>query len=178
MSAKRTLSYFGGLILVILALIAFVFVRTCNNGFVYRAGSGVGSLVDIADEKYKCEYLQQYVDTFFGIYPQYKLPPGNSAESVIGDDNFMHLTTIYFDNSPRQTYFVQWCGTGFVSVRIAYDNQKKDFIVENIRENVVVTDSIKKAMTKRFKTEVLDKIDSIISTSKDSANAILTSHLK
>jgi hypothetical protein len=172
MPTKKILSYFGWVILIILALIAFVFVRAWKNGFGYGAGSGVGSLVDVADKKYKCEYLQQYVDTFFSIYPQYKLPSGNSAESMIDGDNFMHLTSIYFDSYPRQTYFVQWCGTGFVSVRKAYDNQKREVIIENLREGVVVTDSVKEMMKKRFETEVLAKIDSIISTSKDSANAI------
>lgn len=171
MSAKK-MFYFGWHLLGTLPLITLPFIMACKYGIGYQAGSGLGSLVDVADDKYKCEYLQQYADTFLSIYPQYKLPPGNSAESMIGDDNFMNLTSIYFDNYPRQTYFVQWCGTGFVSVRMAYDNQKREAIVENIRENVIITDSIKKEMTKRFKTEVLSKIDSIISVSKDSTNAI------
>lgn len=172
MSTVKVFTYF---VLIIFVIVVFLFGRACENGFGYQAGSGLGSLADIENEKYKCEYLQQYADTFFSIYPQYKLPAGNSAETMIVGDNFMNLSAIYFDIFPGETYFVQWCGTGFISVRMAYNNQMRKPIVENVRADAIVADSTKERIAKRFRTEVLNKIDSIIAASKDSTNAIWVS---
>jgi hypothetical protein len=165
----------GLVILVVfgsVAIFLIMFVKACNNGFGYQAGSGLGSLVDIDEEKYKSEYIEKYVDTFFKVYPRYKPQAGDLANSMTSGYEFLNLTNIYFDTYPRETYCVQWSGTGFISVRFAYDYEKGEEVIENSRANAIVADSIKQRMTKRLKTEVLSRIDSIISKSADSLIAI------
>jgi hypothetical protein len=149
------------------------FVQSCNNGNLYQAGSGVGSLVDIEKEKYKSEYLKKYADTLLKHYPQYNPLPNDILKSMTAGDDVLDITNIYFSKYPKETYSVQWSGTGFISVRFAYDYEKGEEIIENIRKNSIIGDSVKERMTKRFRIEILDKIDSIISKSKDSINAIL-----
>lgn len=134
--------------------------------------SGIGSLVDIDEEKYKDEYLMKYVDTFFKIYPQYKPVPGDLAKSMTSGYEFLNMTNIYFNKYPRETYCVQWSGTGFVSVRFAYNYEKNEEVIDNPEANAIVPQQEKERMAKRFRFEILDKIDSIISKSKDSVIAI------
>ena len=171
----KAIKILGLVVLVVFGAVAIaliIFVRACNDGFGYRAGSGLGSLVDIDGEKYKSEYLEKYVDTFFTAYPRYKPRSGDLTESMTSGYEFLNLTSIYFDSYPRETYCVQWSGTGFISVRFAYDYEKGEEVIENERANAMVADSIKQRMTKRLKTEVLSRIDSIISKSADSSIAI------
>jgi len=168
----KTLKQVGLVFLIALGVVVFLFVRSCNNGFGYQAGSGLGSLVDIGHEKYKSEYIEQYVDSFFKVYPQYLPKPGDLAKSMTSGYEFLNMTNIYFDKSPRETYCVQWSGTGFISVRFAYNYETGQEIIENVRNNAIIADSIKQRMTKRLRREILDKIDSLISKSKDSSIAI------
>jgi hypothetical protein len=174
----KTLKYIGIIIAIIVAIFIFSFVRSCNDGFGYQAGSGLGSLVDIGHEKYKSKYLAQYVDTFFKIYPKYRVDSGDfTIKNMTSSYDFLHLTNIHFDNYPKETYCVQWSGTGFISVRFAYNYEINEEVVENPRNDRLISDSIKDRMTQRLRTEVLDRIDSIISKSKDSTVAIDTSSL-
>lgn len=172
MTIGKVLSFITLVILLVLGIFAILFVRSCKNGFGYQAGSGLGSLVDIDKEKYKSEYIEKYVDTFFKIYPQYLPASGDLAKSMTSGYEFLNMTNIYFDERPRETYCVQWSGTGFISVRFAYNYETREEIIENVRANSTIADSIKERMTKRLRIEVLNKIDSIISKSKDSAIAI------
>ena len=173
MTTGKILGTIAVIILIAAGIFVFSFVRSCNNGFGYQAGSGVGSLVDIGDDRYKCEYMQKYVDTFFKIYPQYRPTAGDLAKNMTSGYEFLEMTNIYFKKYPNETYCVQWCGTGFVSVRFAYNYQTNQEVIENVRANSIIPDSEKERMTKRFKNEVISKIDSIISKSKDSLIAIL-----
>lgn len=172
MTIGKILGFIGLAILIAFGIFVFSFVRSCNNGFGYQAGSGLGSLVDIDKEKYKSEYIEKYVDTFFKVYPQYLPTPGDLAQSMTSGYEFLNLTNIYFDKYPRETYCVQWSGTGFISVRFAYNYETREEVIENVRANSIVADSTKERMTKRLRFEVLDKIESIISKSKDSTIAI------
>ena len=172
MTTGKVLGYIGLTILVVFGIFVFAFVRSCNNGFGYRAGSGLGSLVDIEKEKYKSEYIEKYVDTFFKVYPQYLPTPGDFAKSMTSGYEFLNMTNIYFDKYPKETYCVQWRGTGFISVRFAYNYETGEEVIENVRTKSIIADSTKKRMAKRLRVEVLDKIDSIISKSKDSTIAI------
>ena len=172
MTTGKILSYIGFTILIAFGIFVFAFVRSCNNGFGYQAGSGLGSLVDIDKKKYKSNYVEKYVDTFFKVYPQYLPTSGDLAKSMTSGYEFLHMTNIYFDKYPRETYCVQWSGTGFISVRFAYNYETGQEITENVRANSVIADSTKLRMTNRFRVEVLSKIDSIISKSKDSTIAI------
>ena len=176
MTTGKILAYIGLTILIgfgiSILVFVFSFVKSCNNSFGYQAGSGLGSLVDIDKEKYKSEYVEKYVDTFFEVYPQYLPTPGDLAKSMTSGYEFLNMTNIYFDKYPRETYCVQWSGTGFISVRFAYNYETREEVVENVRANSIIADSVKERMTKRLRTEILDKIDSIISQSNDSIIAI------
>ncbi len=172
MTLGKIINYISLAVFVALVVFIIMFVRSCDKGFGYKAGSGLGSLVDIEKEKYKSEYIEKYVDTFFKIYPRYKPLPGDLAKSMTSGYEFLNLTNIYFDTFPKETYCVQWSGTGFISVRFAYDYEKNEEVVENTRANAIIADSVKQRMTKRLRIEVLDKLDSIISKSSDSAIAI------
>ena len=172
MTTGKILGYIGLTILVAFVIFVFPFVRSCNNGFGYQAGSGLGTLVDIDKEKYKSEYIEKYVDTFFKLYPQYLPTPGDLAKQMTSGYEFLNMTNIYFDKYPRETYCVQWSGTGFISVRFAYNYETREEVIENVRANSIIADGVKERMTKRLRTEILDKIDDIISKSKDSTIAI------
>ena len=168
----RVLKIFGVVLFSALCVFVFAFIKSCNNGFGYKAGSGLGSLVDVGGEKYKSEYLQKNADTFFTIYPEYKPLAGDRTNEMTRGYEFLNLTSIYFKHYPTETYCVQWSGTGFISVRFAYSYERNEEVLENTRDNVIVPESEKERMTKRFKTEVLARIDSIIAKSKDSIMAI------
>jgi hypothetical protein len=162
----------GLTILIIMAIIFIQLFRACHDGFGYRAGSGLGSLVDIGDEKYKDSYLKQYADTFLILYPQYKVPENDPAVYMTEGYEFLNMTKFYFDKEPRETYCVQWEGTGFISVRFAYNYESKEVVLENDRDKVFVDEHEKQRMTKRLRTEILDRIDSIIAKSADRDSAI------
>ncbi len=171
MTVGKIIGYGLFVILGVCLVFVVIFIRSCKNGELYQAGSGVGSLVDIDSEKYKSEYLQKYADSFFKLYPKYKLSEEQEKERA-STTEVLDLTNIYFAENPREIYSVQWSGTGFISVRFAYDCENFRDITENVRMNSIIADSVKERMTKRFRKEVLDKIDSIISKSKDSTVAI------
>lgn len=155
---------------VIIAIVWF-FVEL-NRGFGYKAGSGLGSLVDIDNEKYKHEYVAKYLDSFFKVYPYCMRDSGDYIKPMIRGYEFLNLSNIYFRTHPRETYCVQWSGTGFISVRFAYDYENGIDVFENERAGALIADSVKQRMTTRLRTEVLDKIDSIIAKSADSTVAI------
>jgi hypothetical protein len=162
----------GWTILIVVGIFVIQFIRSCNDGFGYRAGSGLGSLVDIGGEKYKHSYLRQYADTFFILYPQYKVPANDPTAYLTSGYEFLNLTKFYFDEEPREIYCVQWEGTGFISVRFAYSYATGKAVVENERDKVYVDEEDKQRMTKRLRTEILDRIDSIIDKSVDRDSAI------
>ena len=176
MKSSKIFGYIGIVILITIfgGAIYFVvsFVKSCNHGFGYQAGSGLGSLVDIDKEKYKSEYVKRYYDTLLKIYPKYKPLPGDLAKNMTSGYEFLNMTNIYFPDYPNETYCVQWNGTGFISVRFAYNYVTNEEVIENVRANSIISDSVKDRMTKRLRVEILDKIDSIIATSKDSSEAI------
>jgi len=172
MTSKNIFAIIGWAVLIAVIIFITIFVRSCNNGFGYQAGSGLGSLVDISGEKYKHRYLQQYADSFFVLYPQYKVPANDPTKYMTSGYEFLHLTKFYFDQKPREIYCVQWEGSGFISVRFAYSYETNQEILENTRDKVYVDDHEKDRMTKRLRTEILDRIDSIIATSKDKDSAI------
>src|SRR5687767_8546450 len=138
MTAKNIFSFIGWTVLIAIIILIISFVRACNNGFGYRAGSGLGSLVDIGGEKYKHSYLQKYADTFFVLYPQYKVPASDPTESMTSGYEFLDLTKFYFNERPKEIYCVQWEGTSFISVRFAYNYETGQEVLENIREKVYV----------------------------------------
>ena len=146
--------------------------KSFDSGDFYQAGSGLGSVFDISKEKYKSQYLQKYADTFLRVYPHYKPTSADYATSMTSGYEFLDMTNIFFENYPMETYCVQWTGTGFISIRFAYNYEKNQAVIENTRENLTVPDNEKERMAKRFRSEVLDKMDSIISKSADSIVAI------
>ncbi|MEO8769107.1 MAG: hypothetical protein ABI402_03450 [Ferruginibacter sp.] len=168
MKTGKIISYLGILFFVIFVIYIFLFIKSWNNGFGYKKGARLGALVNIEDEKYKSKYVQQYADSFFKVYPQYLPTPGDLAKTMTQGYEFIPLTNIYFDKYPRETYCVQWDG---ISIRFAYNYETSKEIITSATSKIAA--SITERMRKRLRTEVLDKIDSIISKSKDSVVAIL-----
>ena len=80
------------------------------------------------------------------------------------------MTKFYFDKPPKEIYCVQWQG---IDVRMAYDVDRNEMIIENPRNNVYIDKAEKERMSKRLRLEVIDKIDSIISKSPDRDSALL-----
>lgn len=152
MKKRKILGFIALVIFGSVAIYSIIFVRACNNGFGYQAGSGLGSLVDIDNEKYKSEYIEKYVDTFFKVYPRYKATADDVAKQMTSGYEFLNLTNIYFNTYPREIYCVQWSGTGFISVRFAYNYEKGEEVIENLRANAIVADTLKQRMTKRLET--------------------------
>ena len=173
----KVLKYLGYLILLIFVVIA-IFIYQFLNGNFYQAGSGLGSLVDIDNEKYKSEYVKKYAEFFLKANPQYLTTQDDPAKAMTSGYEFLEMTNINFEKPPKEIYCVQWSGTGFISVRFAYNCETREEIVENTRENILIPDSTKERMTKRLRIEVLDRIDSIISKSKDSLIAIDSNFIK
>jgi hypothetical protein len=165
----KIFKYIGLFALISIVIYAILFVRVW---FGYQAGSGLGSLVDIDSQKYQSRYLEKYADTFFSIYPQYKVPP-IQANNITDGYEFLHLTSFYFDTKPREIYCIQWEGTGFISMRFAYNYETDRNVIENHRQKRYVDQNEKLRMEKRLITEVLNRIDSIIAKSKDRDSAIV-----
>jgi hypothetical protein len=149
-----------------------MFIKECNEGFGYVAGTGLGSLADIDSSKYKSEYYIKYVDTFFKAFPQYKKPDSIFGGNQANNYNFLNLTAFYFNKVPKEIYYVQWEGTGFISVRFSYDLERQEEISEYPRDKSFVEQQEKNRIKNRFKKEVLDRIDSLINISKDRDSAI------
>jgi hypothetical protein len=87
------------------------------------------------------------------------------------------LTKFYFNEEPRQVYYVQWEGTGFISVRFAYNYRTEQTVLEDERDEVYVDEREKQRMAHRLRTEILGRIDSIIEKSADRDSAIFVSPL-
>lgn len=138
-----------------------------------QPGSSIGSIVNIEKEKYKDEYLKKYSDTFFKVYPQFKPLHGDRAKSTFEGYEFLKITYFYFNKSPRETYGVQWSGTGYVSIRFAYNYEKNEAVIENSNIDSIILVKERNRISLRFRNEILDKIDSIISNSSDSVIAIM-----
>jgi len=136
------------------------------------AGTGLGSIADIDSTKYKDEYYIKYADTFFKSFPEYKKPDSISGSNQASTYDFLNLTPFYFDKSPKEIYYVQWEGTGFISVRFGYNLDKQEEVFENPRNQTFIDEQEKLRIKQRFRHEILDKIDSLISVSKDKDSAI------
>ena len=164
--------YFAWTVIVVVVAVMIMFAKACNNGFGYQAGSGLGSLADIDSTKYKDEYYIKYVDTFFKYFPNYKKPDTIYGSNQASSYNFLNLTPFYFDKTPREIYYVQWQGTGFISIRFGYDLIKQEEIFENPRNQKFIEEDDKLRIKKRFRLEILDKFDSLIGVSKDKDSAL------
>ncbi|HEX2534856.1 MAG TPA: hypothetical protein VHK69_14025 [Chitinophagaceae bacterium] len=170
-TAKKTFNY-SGLALVLAFFAVLLLLRQgCAHAFGYRAGSGLGSLADIGSSPYRHRYVQQYADSFLRKYPQYRIPGNDPTEDLTSGYDFLHLTKFYFSRPPREIYCVQWEGTGFISVRFAYDYATGRDISEHTEAGARVEEEEKERIKKRLQTEVLDRIDSMIARSKDSSAA-------
>ncbi len=170
MTFGKVLSYIGLAILVIFIGLAILLVRACNNGDLFQAGSGLGSVTTIENYKYGQSYYEKYADTFLLKFPEYRVPADDPSAYMTSGYEFLNMTKFYFNKPPREIYCVQWQG---IDVRMAYNVDRNEMIVENPRNNVYIDKSEKERMGNRLKTEVINKIDSIIAKSQDKDSALL-----
>jgi hypothetical protein len=170
MTTGKIFSYIGLTVLLVLIVLVILFVRACNNGDFYQAGSGLGSVTTIEHHKYQGEYYEKYADSFLAKFPAYRVPKDDPSAYMTSGYEFLDMTKFYFDAPPREIYCVQWQG---IDVRMVYDVDRNKMITENPRHDVYIDKAEKERMSKRLKAEVIDKIDSLISVSADRDSALL-----
>ena len=171
MTTKKTFNYIGLTIVIAFLLVIIFLLKTCENEFGYQAGTGLGSIADIDSTKYKDEFYIKYVDSFFKLFPAYKKPDSIYGSNQASSYDFLHLTPFYFNKKPKEIYYVQWQGTGFISVRFGYNLDRHEEIFENPRNETDIDEQEKLRIKNRFRHEILDRIDSLISVSKDKDSA-------
>lgn len=153
----------------ILIWATLIFICSCDMDFYGAPGSGLGTLASIEHKTYNHKYIIKYADTLVSKEPQYQIP--DSLSHIDMGYDFLNLQPFYFESFPREILYIQWEGTGFIEIRMAYDLENNKKIIQNSRHNKLVPDSTKNRMKNRFVNEILIKIDSLISISdhKDSA---------
>ncbi len=170
MTIGKILGYISLTVAIVFIVVAILFVRSCNNGDLYQAGSGLGSVATVDNYKYQQQYYEKYADTFLAEFPKYKVPKDDPSDYMTSGYEFLNMTKFYFDKTPREIYCVQWQG---IDVRMAYNVDNNEMIIENPRDKVYIDKAEKERMSKRLRTEVIDKIDSIIAHSPDKDSALL-----
>jgi len=170
MTFGKILGYISWTILIVIIIAAILLWRSCNNGDLYQAGSGLGSVTTVENYKYQQDFYEKYADTFLIKFPQYKVPKEDPSDYMTSGYEFLNMTKFYFDKPPKEIYCVQWQG---IDVRMAYNVDKNEMIIENPRSKVLIDKTEKERMSKRLKTEVIDKIDSLIANSVDKDSALL-----
>ncbi|MCM5530246.1 hypothetical protein [Parasegetibacter sp. NRK P23] len=170
MTIGKILGYIGLTILIVFVVFVILFARSCNNGGLYQAGSGLGSVTTIENYRYQQQYYEKYADTFLAIFPEYKVPNDDPSAHMTSGYKFINMTKFYFDKSPKEIYCVQWQG---IDVRMAYNVDRDEMIIENPRDKVYIDKTEKERMSKRLRAEVIDKLDSIIANSVDKDSVLL-----
>jgi hypothetical protein len=170
MTFGKILSYIGWTILFVILVSIFLLWRACNNGDLYQAGSGLGSVTRIDKYKFKSTYYERYADTLLDKFPKYRVPNDDPSIYMTQGYEFLNMTKFYFDKSPKEIYCVQWQG---IDVRMAYNIDSNKSIIENPRNNILVPTNEKERMRNRLQTEIIDKLDSLIENSVDKDSAIL-----
>ena len=170
MTIGKIFGYIGLTILIVVIVSVILFVRSCNNGELYQAGSGLGSVTTVENYKYQQQYYGKYADTFLRIFPKYQVPKEDPSANMTSGYEFLSMTKFYFDTLPKEIYCVQWQG---IDVRMAYNVDRNEMFIENPRNNIYVDKTEKDRMSKRLRIEVIDKIDSIIANSVDKDSALL-----
>ena len=127
-------------------------------------------MTTVENYKYHQNFYEKYADTFLLKFPQYKIPNDDPSAYMTSGYEFLNMTKFYFDKSPKEIYCVQWQG---IDVRMAYNVDRNEIIIENPRNNVYIAKSEKERMRRRLRTEVIDKIDSLIAYSLDKDSALL-----
>ena len=172
MTIGKILGYIGLTILIVFVVFVILFARSCNNGGLYQAGSGLGSVTTIENYKYQQQYYEKYADTFLAKFPEYKVPNDDPSAHMTSGYKFLNMTKFYFDKSPKEIYCVQWQG---IDVRMAYNVDRDEMIIENPRDKVYIDKKEKERISKRLRAEVIDKLDSIIANSVDK-DSVLPKH--
>jgi hypothetical protein len=170
MTFGKILGYIVWTILIVILVFAILLWSACNNGGLYQAGSGLGSVTTVENYKYQQNFYEKYADSFLIKFPQYKIPKDDPSAYMTSGYEFLNMTKFYFDKSPKEIYCVQWQG---IDVRMAYSVDRNEMIIENPRNKVYIDKSEKERMSKRLRTEVIDKIDSLIANSVDKDSALL-----
>jgi hypothetical protein len=166
----KILAYIAFTFVGIIVIVFILTIKSLYNGDLYQAGSGLGSVTSVENYKYDQDYYQKYADSFLLKFPQYQVPKDDPSTTMTAGYEFLNMTKFYFNKPPREIYCVQWQG---IDVRMAYNVDNNEMIIENLREKVYVDKAEKERMSKRLRTEVIDIIDSIIENSADKDSALL-----
>ncbi|MCB9198140.1 MAG: hypothetical protein H6600_06760 [Flavobacteriales bacterium] len=119
----------------------------------YSPGSGLGTVATVDDFKYKDEYRRSFGDTLLKLNPDMVVP--DSLSHLASNYDFLNLQSFRFTKAPKEIYFIQWSGTGFIEVRMVYNYEKHEWL----------TDDESTRVKQRFETEILNNIDSLIELS-------------
>lgn len=128
-------------------------------------GSGLGTNATVEVEKYKTEYRRKYGDSLKSIYTELQVP--DSTNPLSKGMSFLNMQPFHLTEPPEEIYYIQWSGTGFIEVRMAYDLERNSWIDSDTTNS--------KRIKQRFENEILSKIDSLISISVDKDSAVFIS---
>ncbi len=148
---------------LIIFTLLFSLITGCN--WYGAPGSGLGTNATVEVEKYKTEYRRKYGDSLKSIYPELQVP--NSTNPIYDGYEFLKLQAFQLNTPPKEIYYIQWEGTGFIEVRMAYNLEDNTWL----NHNTTTSNRVKK----RFKKEILNKIDSLITISPEKDSAIFIS---
>ena len=136
MTLGKILGYAALTVFIVTSVLIFLFIRACNNGDLYQAGSGLGSVTRIDKYKFKSEFYEKFSDSLFSKFPEYKVPKDDPSLYMTQGYEFLGMTKFYFNKTPKEIYCVQWQG---IDVRMAYNLEDNKEIIENLRNNVFCT---------------------------------------
>jgi hypothetical protein len=168
MTLGKISGYTALTIFIVISVLFFLLIRACHNGDLYQAGSGLGSVTRIDKYKFKSEFYEKFSDSLLSKFPEYRVPKDDPSFYMTQGYEFLNMTKFYFNKTPKEIYCVQWQG---IDVRMAFNVDDYKEVIENSRNNVFVPRDEKDRMRKRLQTEIIDKLDSMITNSvyKDSA---------
>jgi hypothetical protein len=72
-----------------------------QNGDLYQAGSGLGSVTTVENYKYEQNYYQKYADTFLLKFPQYQVPKNDPSATMTSGYEFLNMTKLSFQQAGR-----------------------------------------------------------------------------
>jgi hypothetical protein len=151
-------------ILLIVSLVLLLF-SSCDTNYYGAPGSGLGTVASIDAGTFNTNYRRQYGDSLIANNKRFQIP--DSLDFINVGYDFLNLQPYHLSSHPQEIYYIQWSGTGFIEVRIAYDVVNK----QTIQADTATSNRIKN----RFKNEILNKIDSLIEKSPDRDSAIYVS---
>ena len=136
-------------------ILLLVIINACNDVVIYKAGNRV-TLDYVIETKLSFNVIRNYIDTM--VQKQgYDVPQKWAQYYKLIDLDSIDSKRIYFKDNPEEMYLVQLNGVLLLSDVYNENIVKGDWVATSERMPKKEADRVKK----RFKEEVLDKIETM-----------------